>query len=439
MRKLPVGLNQLSIIMLAGLALAACTTSISNPATAVIPTALPTLTAAASEPAIPASPEASASLVAESTAASLPAQTAPATVTSLPDPSGFDWVEVASGLRRPTAMADPHDGSGRLLVLEQIGIIRFLENGQVLSDPFLDISAKITIVGSEQGLLGIALDPEYAANGLFYLDYTDTSGNTVIARYQRASGGQAADPTSEQILMHIQQPFANHNGGQLAFGPDGFLYIGMGDGGSEGDPNNNAQNPQQTLGKILRIDVRNQTKYAIPADNPYAKSGGAAEVWALGLRNPWRFSFDSLAGDLYIADVGQNKYEEIDFVPAGSPSGLNFGWNYYEGNHDYRGTAPLDRSAYAWPAFEYGHDQGCSVTGGYVYRGSDLPEFSGVYLFGDYCSGIVWGMIKDANGNTQAERLFQINGNISSFGQDSQGEVYILDHQGNRVLKLVRK
>ena len=436
MNKLPARFFRLLTLVLAGLAVAACTTPASNSPTALIPTALSTRADATVAPTLPAPSAISPSPTPGGIETDLPA---PASVSSLPDPSGFDWIEAASGLRRPTALVDPQDGSGRLLVLEQGGTIRFLENGQVLSDPFLDLSAKISIGGSEQGLLGVALDPEYAVNGIFYLDYTDTSGNTVIARYQRAGGSQAADPASEQILLHIQQPYANHNGGQLAFGPDGFLYIGMGDGGSAGDPHANAQNPQQTLGKILRIDVRNQSEYAIPVDNPFASSGGAAEVWALGLRNPWRFSFDRLTGDMYIADVGQNTYEEVDVVPAGSSPGLNFGWNYYEGNHGYQGTAPLDQSAYIWPAFEYAHDQGCSVTGGYVYRGSELPEFNGVYLFGDYCSGIVWGMLKDADGNTQTERLFQISGNISSLGQDSQGEVYILDYQGNRVLKLVRK
>ena len=235
------------------------------------------------------------------------------------------------------------------------------------------------------------------------------NGATVVSRFQRAADGVHADPNSEQKLMVVEQPFANHNGGNLEFGPDGMLWIGLGDGGSGGDPNGNGQNPNQVLGKMLRIDVRGKDTYTIPADNPFANGGGSQEVWAIGLRNPWRYSFDRLTGDFYIADVGQNQYEEVDFLPAGSPGGANFGWNYREGMHEYKGNPPGGLSL-TDPIFEYDHGQGCSITGGYVYRGSQLPEFYGIYLVGDYCTGNIWGLLRDANGNWGSQLLWQVDG-----------------------------
>jgi glucose/arabinose dehydrogenase len=402
-------------------------------------TTTPAISAAASTQSAPATATPEPSQAATQTAPPAEPTTAPAAaVTQLPDPAGYTWQVVASGLNKPTTFVDPNDGSGRFLVLEQNGRIRWVADGQPLEQAFLDIRAKLHISGSEQGLLGLALDPNYAQNGRFYVDYTDLNGNTVIARYTAAEGHQTADPASEEILLQISQPYANHNGGQLAFGPDGYLYIGMGDGGSGGDPQNNAQNPNQLLGKILRIAVTDAGGYLIPSDNPYAGGGGAQEVWALGLRNPWRFSFDSATGDLYIADVGQNLYEEVSLVTAADlRPGLNFGWRYFEGLHSYDDPGNLDQKAFIWPIYEYAHDQGCSVTGGYVYRGS-LSEWNGIYLFGDYCSGLVWGSVLQADGSRQTQRLFQINGNLSAFGQNAQGEVYALDYLNGQILKLSR-
>lgn len=377
---------------------------------------------------------------AEETAAPLPTETpALSSVTAFPSVSAFDWVMVAGGLRRPTDMADPNDGSGRLLVLEQPGLIRVIADGQLLERPFLDLTDRVGANSSEQGLLGIALDPAYAENGIFYLNYTDKNGNTVVSRFRRAADGQNGDPQSEQVLLYVEQPYANHNGGDLEFGPDGYLYIGLGDGGSAGDPQRRAQNNQTLLGKMLRIDVRGQSLYAIPPDNPFADgNGGRQEIWANGLRNPWRYTFDRLTGDLYIADVGQNKYEEINFVPAGSSPGLNFGWHYREATHPFADTPPAGLQLYD-PVYEYGRNDGCSVTGGYVYRGSQLPEFYGIYLFGDYCNGFVWGMLRDAEGNWTVQRLFQLGANISSFGEDAQGELYLLDHRSGSIYKLLRR
>lgn len=358
--------------------------------------------------------------------------------TAFPDPAVFNWTLVVDGLVKPTDLVDPADGSGRLLVLEQGGVIRILENGALNPEPFLDLTDKVGSEGSEQGLLGMALDPDYAANGIFYLNYTDKNGNTVVARYQRAPDGIHGDPASEQVILAVEQPYANHNGGNLVFGPDGMLFIGLGDGGSGGDPQGNAQNPDTLLGKMLRLDVRGKDTYTIPADNPYADGGGRPEIWALGLRNPWRYAFDSLTGDLYIADVGQNTYEEVDFLPAGSPVGANFGWNYREGAHPYEGNPP-EGASLVEPVFEYDHGSGCSVTGGFVYRGQALPEFSGIYLVGDYCSGIVWGLMRDSGGGWASQQLFQLPANISSFGQDANGEIYLLDHRTGGIYRLERK
>ena len=231
------------------------------------------------------------------------------------------------------------------------------------------------------------------------------NGDTVIARFSSPPGEKKVDPSSEFILIKIKQPFANHNGGNLIFGPDGYLWIGMGDGGGQGDPNNNGQSSQTLLGKLLRIDVNHGDPYSIPADNPYANGGGLPEIWAIGLRNPWRFSFDILTSDLYIGDVGQDKWEEIDFLPAGFKSTpVNFGWSMREGTHPYKDTNTVETTGLTDPVFDYGRDFGCSVTGGFVYRGEKLPEFQGVYIFGDYCSGNIWGLIHKG-GNTWESRV----------------------------------
>jgi glucose/arabinose dehydrogenase len=278
------------------------------------------------------------------------------------------------------------------------------------------------------GLLGLAFHPNYSQNGFFYLNYNGTGRATFISRFQ--GSGNSADPNSETNLLRIEQPFSNHKGGTLHFGPDGYLYAGLGDGGAAGDPFGNAQNLEVLLGKILRIDVDSGEPYAIPPDNPFGN-----EILHYGLRNPWRISFDKLTGDLYIGDVGQGQWEEIDVVPAGSPSGWNFGWDYYEGSHEYepQGTA----GEYAFPVVEYSHAEGgCSVTGGYVYRGS-MSEWNGIYLYGDYCTGFVWGLI-NVDGAWQKKLLFEANVRITSFGQDKAGEIYLLS-DGGEVYKLAQK
>ena len=325
-------------------------------------------------------------------------------------------LKVAGGLQSPTMVTSARDGSGRLYVVEQPGRIRILRDGQVLDKPFLDISARV-LYGGERGLLSVAFPPGYAAKRYFYVDYTDRpNGNTVIARYRTTSDPETADPASEEILLTIAQPFANHNGGMLAFSPlDGHLYIGMGDGGSAGDPQNNAQNPQSLLGKLLRMDTESSPAPPQP------------EIWALGLRNPWRFSFDRETSDLWIADVGQDHYEEIDFQPAPGSPGINYGWRRMEGMHCYDpGCSP---DGLTLPVFEYDHSQGCSVTGGYVYRGQRWPSLRGWYLFADYCSGYVWAL-QMQNSAVAAQIVARTGFNVTTFGEDEQGEVLLAEAGG---------
>ncbi len=358
------------------------------------------------------------------------------TVEIFPDPSQYQWLEITSGLTKPLGMTSFIDENLLIYVLEQDGIIRVLENGVLLAEPFLDIKNKTTTRGSEQGLLGMALDPNFGDNGIFYLNYSGRGGDTVIARYSAYNDLKVADPGSEQIILTYEQPYSNHNGGNLVFGPDGLLYIGLGDGGSGGDPEMRAQNPDTLLGKMLRIAVQDQEIYAIPSDNPYQGGGGRAEIWGMGLRNPWRYSFDRLTGDLWIADVGQGNWEEINFTPANPEPGLNYGWYYREGTHSFKGEPPESVDLID-PIYEYDHSMGCSVTGGYVYRGTELPEWYGVYVFGDFCNGKVWGLLPDDEGNWTSSELFSTGLNISSFGEDEFGELYLISHNGT-IFKLVK-
>lgn len=363
----------------------------------------------------------------------------------LPDSSGYSWQPVISGLELPVDIQNAGDGSGRLFLVEKRGRIRIFQNGLLLSLPFLDIQARVGSQSEEQGLLGLAFHPRYVENGLFFVNYTDLNGDTVIARFViSASDPNRADPAGEVQLLHIEQPFANHNGGQLAFGPDGYLYIGMGDGGSGGDPIGNGQSLDTLLGKLLRIDVDRGEGYAIPPDNPFARGGGLPEIWAYGLRNPWRFSFDRQTGDLYIGDVGQDKWEEIDFLPAGGSGGANYGWNYYEGSHPFKGQPPVS-AKFVLPVVEYPHGglfagqmRGCSVTGGIVYRGAALTGWQGVYLFGDFCNGNVFGLIPTGADSWQAGILFDSGAAISAFGMDEAGEVYLADYYTGGVYLLGR-
>ena len=398
-------------------------------------------------PAVP-TPTGSAAETPAVTAGALPTGTAPAVTaqtTGTPSITPTDtpvvvknpvWKELVSGLNKPTDLAEIPDGSGLLVVLEQVGTIRAMKkSGDLLAAPFLDLTDRVGSQNTEQGLLGLAFHPKYADNGFFYVNYIDLGGNTVIARFSGKPGSAQADPKSEKILLQVKQPYPNHNGGGVVFGPDGYLYLSLGDGGSGGDPQNHAQSLTSLLGKILRIDVNQGDPYAIPADNPFAKGGGLPEIWAYGLRNPWRFSFDRATGDLYIADVGQNLYEEINFVPAGSPGGLNFGWNFREGLHLYKGSPPAG-SKFVDPVWEYGHDQGCSISGGFVYRGQAVPQLQGTYVFADYCSGRIWGLIRGADGKWTNRVLTETSTSISGFGLDLAGELYILEHAEGRVMRL---
>ena len=345
--------------------------------------------------------------------------------TTFPDPAAYQWQIVVEGLQRPLDLQA--NGSGRLFVVEKAGRIRIIESDQLLETPFLDITDRVGSSGNEQGLLGLAFHPQYAENGRFFVNYTDVNGDTVVARFQVSGDLNIADPNSEVMLLGIDQPFRNHNGGVLAFGPDGYLYAGLGDGGGAGDPQENAENTNVLLGKILRLDVDSADPYAIPADNPFGN-----EVWAYGLRNPWRFSFDRSTGDLYIGDVGQNQWEEIDFLPAGSPGGANFGWDHREGAHEYEGGGP---EGMIDPVAEYSHPEGgCSVTGGYIYRGS-MAEWNGIYLYGDYCSGMIWGLINTDN-TWQSQLLYDLDVTITSFGQDDSGEIYLVSDNGG-IFRLV--
>ena len=357
------------------------------------------------------------------TETSAPAATQEAT--AFPDPNAFKWVPVVSGFVQPTDIQFADDGSGRMFILEQPGRIRIVKDGQLAPAPFLDITPKVGSAGTEQGLLGMAFHPDFAHNPYFYINYTDTDGNTVIARYQ--TNGDSADPNSEKLLIHQDQPFPNHNGGVLTFGPDGYLYAGLGDGGSGGDPLGNGQNTNVLLGKILRINVDHGDPYSIPQGNPFGN-----EIWEYGLRNPWRISFDKASGDLFIADVGQDSWEEVDYV-QNHQGGLDFGWNYREGLHAYKGNPPAGAS-FVDPVAEYSHAVGgCSITGGYVYRGG-MPEWQGIYLYGDYCTGYIWGMMhSSAAGPTSAwasQLLFQTGSNITTFGQDPSGELYYASRDG---------
>lgn len=377
---------------------------------------------------------------------------------TLPASGNVVLMQVASGIGTITDIRNAGDGSGRLFFVQQTGQIMVWKNNVVLPTAFLDISSLI-VAGGERGLLGLAFHPDYRNNGLFYLNYTrSTDGATVMARYSRSAGDpDVADPLSATILLTIPQPFANHNGGALRFGPDGYLYIATGDGGSANDPQNNGQNFTSLLGKILRIDVNATTgrlPYTIPPDNPFVGSsqpGVRTEIWAYGLRNPWRISFDRVTGDLFIGDVGQNAREEIDFVRAGIPGGMNFGWRVMEGTRctNLPGDPPCNPSNFTPPLIEYDHDHGCSVTGGYLYRGSAVPElqvtsppapgqlFNGVYVYGDFCSGTIWQIRATAAGGVSNSVLLSSGLMITTFGEDENGEIYVADANTGKIYKFV--
>jgi glucose/arabinose dehydrogenase len=391
-------------------------------------------------------------------------------------PIGIDLQALpgASGLTAPVAFADPGDGSGRLFIVEQTGSIRIWQNGAILPTPFLTIPAAELSCCSERGLLGLAFHPDFATNGYFFVNYTEPepvnppscpqdagcNQNTVIARFRVESfvdpvdgDPNFADFSTEVRLLRYNQPYANHNGGDLKFGPDGYLYVSSGDGGDGGDPNDYAQNTGTLLGKILRLDVDetppaqhglcgdNPQAYAAAPGNPFLGAGvaGCDEIWHLGLRNPWRISFDRATDDLFIADVGQGSREEIDFRPAGSPGGANWGWRCYEGfaAHNTTGCGPA--ASYLAPIHDYGHSSGrCSVTGGFRYRGSLYPALVGAYLFADYCTGEIWVAVKGSgSGWAVSGPHYNASFKITSFGEDSAGELYVLDYDNGVVYRVV--
>lgn len=343
---------------------------------------------------------------------------------------------VATGLDFPVFLTAPPGDRSRLFVVEKTGRVRIIANGVLRAEPFIDLSGQVS-GGSEQGLLGLAFHPDFATNGLVILDYTDRNGDTRVARYRvSTSDPNRLDPGSEGVILTVAQPYANHNGGMVGFGPlDGDLYIGLGDGGSGGDPQGNGQNRGTLLGKILRLRVGADGQVSVPADNPFAGvSGVRPEIWSYGLRNPWRFSFDRSNGDLYIADVGQGAREEIDVAPASALAGrgANFGWNRMEGTSCYPPGSSCDPQGLTLPVLDYDHGQGCSVTGGYVYRGTALTGMAGVYFYADYCSGWVRSF-RYANGRA-TEPLewagLKPGGSITSFGEDAAGELYLLTQSG---------
>lgn len=352
---------------------------------------------------------------------------------------------LTGGVDRPSCLTHAGDGSGRLFLCEQTGAVRIFDGSQLLPTPFLDVGPLSTCCG-EQGLLSLAFAPDYASSGELYVHYSDTSGDTVIARFTVHPGDpDVADPASRDTVLWIDQPDTNHNGGQLAFGPDGYLYIGLGDGGGGGDPYGNGQDPVTLLGAILRVDVGGDDfpadpdrDYAIPPDNPFVGDPGAAdEIWAWGLRNPWRFSFDRSRGDLFIADVGQNQWEEVDFQPADDLGGRNYGWPCYEGNHPFDTTGCADPSEYVFPILEYSHSSGCSITGGYRYRGLAFPNLVDWYLYADYCTGTLWGARPSSPSHWSSTVLLATGANVSSFGEDETGELYLCDRSSDSVYRIV--
>jgi glucose/arabinose dehydrogenase len=337
--------------------------------------------------------------------------------------------QIGDRFRSPVYLTSP-PGDPRLFVVEQAGRIVIVKNGSALSEPFLDISSRVKS-GGEQGLLSMAFHPDYRTNGQFFVNFTDRQGDTHVERFTVTTNPDVADPQSAKLVISIDQPYSNHNGGHVLFGPDGMLYIGMGDGGSGGDPRGNGQNPNALLGKILRLNVSRTEPYSIPVGNPFtAGSSGRPEIWATGVRNPWRLAFDRTSGLLYIADVGQNEIEEVNVVQA-SRAGVNYGWNVMEGDKCYRANV-CNRDGIQMPALTYDHSGGaCSITGGYVYRGRAVPSIAGHYFYSDYCSGWVRSF-RFQNGRAVDRREWRVDnlGHVVSFGEDSSGELYIVGENG---------
>jgi len=371
-----------------------------------------------------------------------PRPTASATVPATPEPIGGDppplaLEEVAGGLDAPINIAGTPDGL--LLVNERAGRVVAVGPATGETSVFLDLTDRV-LGGGEQGLLGLALHPDWPDEPRAYVHYTDLDGNTVLSEFTVSDlpSPPRLDPGTERVLLRQAQPYENHNGGQLAFGPDGFLYMGLGDGGSGGDPHGNGQNRDALLGKILRIDVdADDEPYGIPADNPFADGAdGAPEVLMYGLRNPWRFSLDRETGLLWIADVGQNAYEEVNRVDPVGDAGANLGWNVMEASHCFE-QAECPTDGLTLPVAEYGRSLGCSVTGGYVYRGDAMPGLRGWYLFSDYCSGTLFGIPSDAAGVVAPRAILETGANVSTFGEDADGELYLADVEAGIIYRVV--
>ena len=356
----------------------------------------------------------------------------------------FTMETVVNGLDQPLWVVSP-PADQRLFIVNRTGTVVIVQDGKLVEQPFIDVSDRIITDGQEQGLLGLAFHPDYAKNGAFYLFYTSAKDTSeTLSRFNVTGDPNVADPTSEVVQLNQPDKYANHNGGCVIFGPDGYLYTGIGDGGSAGDPDKNGQNLSTWLGTLMRIDPdptapAGETQYAIPDDNPFAnKEGAKPEIWAYGLRNPWRFSFDRETGDLWIGDVGQNQWEEIDFQPADSKGGTNYGWSIKEATHCFQADSCSD-AGLTDPVAEYGHDVGVSVTGGYVYRGSAIPDLVGTYLFADYGTGRIWGLLPKGDGTFAMSAPVETGLNITSFGEDSDGELYIsvFDQGGGSVMQFV--
>lgn len=347
---------------------------------------------------------------------------------------------VTTGLDSPVDVVAADDGTDRIFVVEQGGRIRVIRDGALVEQPFLDIADRLT-AGGEQGLLGLALHPDFPNDPRFFVDYTDRDGDTVVSSFTLSLDADSADPESELVLIRIDQPYPNHNGGAVVFGPDGMLYIAMGDGGSGGDPHGNGQRLDTRLAKILRIDVDvpagQDPPYDVPPDNPFiATTGALPEIWHTGVRNPWRIRFDPATGDLWIGDVGQGAWEEIDVARNGQ-KGLNFGWNRMEGFECYEASAGCDESGLTAPVAAYGHDLGCAVVGGVIVHDPSQPTLDGRYLFADECSGNIWLMDPTGDGRREPSLALESAGRISAIGQSESGAVYLVDLGTGELLRAV--
>lgn len=372
--------------------------------------------------------------------------------------SQLSVIKIADVPAKVLYLTQPNNDNSRLFIVNQKGQIHIINNGKLLTENFLDISDRVHnsfVPGSEEGLLGLAFHPQYLSNGFFYVNYVNKSGFSIVSRFEVTTNLNIANPNSEKIILKLKQPFGNHNGGHLIFGPhDGMLYIGFGDGGKYGDPYEHGQNTNTWLGSILRIDIDNGDPYSVPLDNPFINNPDKKpEIWCFGLRNPWRFAFDKITNDLIIGDVGQNLWEEINWSSWEDSKGANYGWNIMEGDHCYNPNINCSKEGLIKPIHEYpnnanyikilvGMDEsdatGCSITGGYVYRGKKINSLKGLYIFGDYCTGRIWSLKSEKNGVTTSTNISNIlkkNSKetplfISSFGEDNNGELYIVDYLG---------